>query len=161
MPSSQQSVSAKFSRHVIPRESQQASGILDLSKRSVQMQIFDATTPMLTTLRGLLLIVALHGNPVALGDGRSAFHLSPMPSESEPVYVETAPEAQLDSSRVWLCKDAFQGLSPKKKKRSCCDLLSAARVLRHFWCACDVQDDMEWKAVRCLCQGHIKCCTTR
>ena len=33
-----------------------------------------------------------------------------MPSESEPVYVEPAPEAQLDSSKVWLCKKAFQGL---------------------------------------------------
>ena len=29
---------------------------------------------------------------------------------SEPVYVEPAPEAQLDSSKVWLCKKAFQGL---------------------------------------------------
>ena len=26
------------------------------------------------------------------------------------VYVEPAPEAQLDSSKVWLCKKAFQGL---------------------------------------------------
>ena len=33
-----------------------------------------------------------------------------MPIESEPVYVELAPEAQLDSSKVWLCKKAFQGL---------------------------------------------------
>ena len=33
-----------------------------------------------------------------------------MPSDSEPVYVEAAPEAQLDSSKVWLCKRAFQGL---------------------------------------------------
>ena len=32
-----------------------------------------------------------------------------MPIESE-VYVEPAPEAQLDSSKVWLCKKAFQGL---------------------------------------------------
>ena len=31
-------------------------------------------------------------------------------SESEPVYVEPAPEAQLDSSMVWLCTKAFQGL---------------------------------------------------
>ena len=38
------------------------------------------------------------------------FHHSPMPSESEPVCVEPAPEAQLDSSKVWLCKKAFQGL---------------------------------------------------
>ena len=40
----------------------------------------------------------------------SAFHQSPTPSESEPVHVEPAPEAQLDSSKVWLCKKAFQGL---------------------------------------------------
>ena len=33
-----------------------------------------------------------------------------MPSESEPVYVETAPEAQLDSSKVWLRKKACQGV---------------------------------------------------
>ena len=33
-----------------------------------------------------------------------------MPSESEPVCVEPAPEAQLDSSKVWLRKKAFQGL---------------------------------------------------
>ena len=40
----------------------------------------------------------------------SAFQQSPMPIESEPVHVEPAPEAQLDSSKVWLCKKAFQGL---------------------------------------------------
>ena len=34
-----------------------------------------------------------------------------MPSESEPVYVEPAPEAQLDSSKAWLCKKAFQRLT--------------------------------------------------
>ena len=33
-----------------------------------------------------------------------------MPIESELVYVEPALEAQLDSSKVWLCKKAFQGL---------------------------------------------------
>ena len=33
-----------------------------------------------------------------------------MPSDSEPVYVEPAPEAQLDSSKIWLCKKAFQAL---------------------------------------------------
>ena len=33
-----------------------------------------------------------------------------MPSDSEPVYVEPAPEAQLDSFKVWLCKKAFEGL---------------------------------------------------
>ena len=33
-----------------------------------------------------------------------------MPIESEPVYVEPAPEAHLDSSKVWLCKKACQGL---------------------------------------------------
>ena len=32
------------------------------------------------------------------------------PSDSEPVHVEPAPEAQLESSKVWLCKKAFQGL---------------------------------------------------
>ena len=40
----------------------------------------------------------------------SAFHQSPVSSESEPVYVEPAREAQLDSSKVWTCKEAFQGL---------------------------------------------------
>ena len=33
-----------------------------------------------------------------------------MPGESEPVCVEPAPEAQLDSSKIWLCKRALQGL---------------------------------------------------
>ena len=33
-----------------------------------------------------------------------------MPSDSEPVYVEPAPEAQLDSSKIWHCKNVFQGL---------------------------------------------------
>ena len=47
-----------------------------------------------------LTIAAIQGNPVAFG--------SPMPSESEPVCVEPAPEAQLDYSKVWLCKKAFQ-----------------------------------------------------
>ena len=71
---------------------------------------FFAGTPKLKTLRGLLTTAALHGNPLAFGDCHSAFHQSPMPSEPEPVYVEPAPEAQLDSSKTWLCKEAFQGL---------------------------------------------------
>ena len=71
---------------------------------------FYAVMPKLTTLRALLTIAAIQGNPVAFGDCHSAFHESPMPSDSEPVYVERAPEAQLDSSKVWLCKKAFQGL---------------------------------------------------
>ena len=71
---------------------------------------FDAGTPKLTTLRALLTIAAIHGNPVAFGDCHSAVHQSPVPIEPEPVYVEPAPEAQLDSSKVWLCKKAFQGL---------------------------------------------------
>ena len=33
-----------------------------------------------------------------------------MPSNSEPVHVEPALEAQLYSSKVWLCNKAFQGL---------------------------------------------------
>ena len=33
-----------------------------------------------------------------------------MPRDSEPVYVEREPEAQVDSATVWLCKKAFQGL---------------------------------------------------
>ena len=33
-----------------------------------------------------------------------------MPSESEPVSVEPAPEVQVDFSKVWLCKKAFHGL---------------------------------------------------
>ena len=61
---------------------------------------FYAGTPKPTTFRGLLTIAALHGNPVAFGDCHSAFHQSPMPSELEPVNVEPAPEAQLDSSKV-------------------------------------------------------------
>ena len=71
---------------------------------------FYAGTPKLTTLRALLTIAAIHGNPVAFGHSHSAFHQPPMPLESEPVYVEPALEAQLDFSKVWLCKKAFQGL---------------------------------------------------
>ena len=67
-----------------------------------------AGTPKLPTLRALLTIAAIHGNPVAFGDCHSAFHQSPMPIEPEPVYVEPAPGAQLDSSKVCLCKNAFQ-----------------------------------------------------
>ena len=33
-----------------------------------------------------------------------------MPSDSETVYLEPAPEAQLDSSKIWLCTKVFQGL---------------------------------------------------
>ena len=58
----------------------------------------------------LLTIAAIHGNPIAFGDCHSTHHQSPMPSESEPVYVEAAPEAQLDYSKVWLYKKDFQGL---------------------------------------------------
>ena len=71
---------------------------------------FCARTPKVTTLRGLHTIAALHGNPVAFGDCHSAFHQSLMPSESEPMYVKPAPEAQLDSSKVWLGKKALQRL---------------------------------------------------
>ena len=71
---------------------------------------FFAGAPKLTTLRGLLTVAALHRKPVAFGDCHCAFHQSPVPSESEPVYVEAAPEAQLHSSKVWFCKKAFQGL---------------------------------------------------
>ena len=71
---------------------------------------FFGGAPKLTTLSAFLTIAALHGNPVASGDCHSAFHQSHMPSDSEPVYVEPAPEAQLDSSKVRLCKKAFQGL---------------------------------------------------
>ena len=76
---------------------------------------FYAGTPKLTTLRALVTIDAIHGHPVAFGDFHCAFHQSLMPSESEQEYVEPALEAQLDSSKVWLCKKAFQGLkiSPK------------------------------------------------
>ena len=58
---------------------------------------FHAGAPKLTTLLALLTIAAIHGNPVAFGDCHNAFHQSPMPSESEPVYVEPAPQAQLNS----------------------------------------------------------------
>ena len=67
-----------------------------------------AGTPKLTILRGLLTIAAHHGNPVVFGDCH-AFHQSPVPIESQPVHVEPAPEAQLDSSKVWFCNKAFQG----------------------------------------------------
>ena len=93
---------------------------MDATKRDLWHEVFEQTvssdtdfyagTPQLTTLRALLTRAALHGNPVTFGDCQSAFHQSPMPSESEPVYVEPAPEAQLDSSKVWLCKKALQGL---------------------------------------------------
>ena len=71
---------------------------------------FSAGAPQLTMLRGLLTIASIHGHPVAFGDGHSAFHQSPMSSESEPVYVEPMLEAQVDSSKVWLCMKALQGL---------------------------------------------------
>ena len=45
---------------------------------------FYAGTPMLTSLRALLTIAAIHRNPVVFGDCHSAFHQSPMPSESKP-----------------------------------------------------------------------------
>ena len=72
---------------------------------------FYAGTPKLTTARRLLTIAAIHGNPVAFGDCHSAIRQSPMPSESEPEYVQGVPEAQLDFSKVWLCKKAFQRLT--------------------------------------------------
>ena len=50
-------------------------------------------------------------------DCHSAFHHSPVPSESEPVYVEPAPETQLDSSKVWLCKSAIQRLKISPQAR--------------------------------------------
>ena len=68
---------------------------------------FSAGTPKLTTLRGLLTIPAIHGNPVAFGDCHSALQ-SPMPIESEPVYVVPAPEAQLDSSKCGFAKKLFK-----------------------------------------------------
>ena len=74
------------------------------------MQTSPQERQKLTTLRGLLTTVAIHGHPVAFGDGQCAFHQSSMPSEPEPVYAEPVPQAQADSSNVWLCKKAFQGL---------------------------------------------------
>ena len=71
---------------------------------------FFAGTPKLTILRAILTMAAIHGNPVAFGDCHSAFHESPTPSDADPVYVEPAPETQLDTSKVWLCKNAFRGL---------------------------------------------------
>ena len=82
----------------------------DLNKRSVQKQISTMERQSSRLLRALLTKAALHGNPVACVDCHSVFHQSPVPSDSEPVYVEPAPEAQLDSSKIWLCKKAFQGL---------------------------------------------------
>ena len=48
-----------------------------------------------------------------------------MPSESEAVYVEPAQEAQLDSSKVWLCKKAFQGL---KISPQACSIHSTQKI---------------------------------
>ena len=71
---------------------------------------FNAGAPKLTTLRGLLNVVAIHRNPaVAFGDCYNAFHQPPMLSDLEPVYAEQALEAKVDPSRVWLCRTAFQG----------------------------------------------------
>ena len=49
-----------------------------------------AGTPKLTTLRALVTIAAIHGNPVVFGDCHSALHQLPMPIESEPVYAGTS-----------------------------------------------------------------------
>ena len=68
---------------------------------------FYAEMPKLTTLRALLTIAAHHGNSVAFGDCHITFHQSPMPSESEPVYVEPASEAQLDSSKIMTLQESF------------------------------------------------------
>ena len=76
---------------------------------------FYAGTPKLTTVRALFTIAAIHGNPVALGDCQSAFHQPPMPIESEPVHVEPAPEAQVDSFQGIALQESFsrtQDLSP-------------------------------------------------
>ena len=42
----------------------------------------------------------------------------------------------------------------KKRKKSSCDLNSAARVSRFFWCTKDVPDDIERKSARSLRQGQ-------
>ena len=113
----------------------------DLSTRWVQKQRLDASykmrivargfqqtdspdavvftkAPKLTTLRGLLTIAAIRAHPVAVGDCHSAFQQPPVTGESEPVQVEPVQEAQLDSSKVWLCKKALQGL----------------KISPHAWC---------------------------
>ena len=110
-PQSQQVLSTRW----VPRERLDGSYKVRLVARGFEQTVssdtdFHAGTPKLATLRALLTIAAIHGNPVASGDCHSAFHQSPMPIESELVYVEPAPETQLDSSKVWLCKKAFQGL---------------------------------------------------
>ena len=76
---------------------------------------FEQTVSSDTDFYAGLRLQQFTGKPVAFGDCHSAFRQSPMPIESEPVYVEPAPEAQLDSSKVWLCKKAFQGfkISPQ------------------------------------------------
>ena len=83
---------------------------------------FHAGTPKITTLGALLTIAAIHGNPVAFGD---CHNQSPMPSESEPVFVEPAPDAQLDYSKVWLSKKAFQGL---KISLQACSIHSTQKI---------------------------------
>ena len=70
-----------------------------------------AGIPKLTTLRGHLTLAGITGNLVAFGDCHSAFHTPPIPRDSEPVYVEPVPEANVQHSKVGLCKKAFQGLT--------------------------------------------------
>ena len=102
-PQSQQVLSTRW----VSKQRLDGSYKVRLVARGIEQTVssdadFYAGTTELTTLRALLTIAAIHCH--------SAFHQSPMPIESEPVYVEPAPEAQLDSSKVWLCKKAFHGI---------------------------------------------------
>ena len=68
------------------------------------------------------------------------------------------------SEVIWNMLTMVSRLPPlphSQKERSCCDLNSAARVSRFFWCTCDAADDMEWKGARSLCQGQRQRCTTK
>ena len=53
---------------------------------------FYGGTLHLATLRGLLMLAAIHGNPVAVGDCQSAFHQSPMLCDPEPAQAEPVTE---------------------------------------------------------------------
>ena len=110
-PQSQQVLSTRWvSKQRLDRSYKVRLGARGFAQTASSDTDFYAGAPKLTTLHTLLTTAAIHGNPVAFGDCHSAFHQSPMPSESEPVYVESAPKAQFDSSEVWFCKKELRSL---------------------------------------------------
>ena len=86
------------------------SGQEDLSRLPVMMQILMLECQSSRLCEVIFTIAVVHRNPVAFGDCHSAFHQSPMPSESEPMYVEPLRNAHVVSFKVCLCNTAFQGL---------------------------------------------------